>query len=169
MSIFLPSVPYPDTSPFSFLLARRVSLSFSFSSLLLLCVSPFGKKIPQRLLSIMSPAFLALGPLRTELTDGGDDPAACTIGLPPTQKRLRLGLGRAAAAAGGSTDGRTVRRVRCVFEARVRGGQWSHGSRARRRRPRRRIPRRVTWNVEAPYETGFVFSSVDGVSTLHRT
>ena len=57
----------------------------------------------------MSPAFLALGPSRTDGIDGidgGDDPAACTIGLPPTQKRLRLGLGRAAAAAGGSTDGR---------------------------------------------------------------
>ena len=27
----------------------------------------------------------------------------------------------------------------------------------------------MTWNVEAPYETGFVFSSVDGVSTLYRT
>ena len=168
MSIFLPSVPYPDTSPFSFLLARRVSLSFSFSSLLLLCVSPFGKKIPQRLLSIMSPAFLALGPSRTELTDGGDDPAACTIGLPPTQKRLRLGLGRAAAAAGGSTDGRFGGSEMSSRRA-CAGGQWSHGSRTRRRRPRRRIPRRVTWNVEAPYETGFVFSSVDGVSTLHRT
>ena len=54
----------------------------------------------------MSPAFLALGPSRTELTDGGDDPAACTIGLPPTQKRLRLGLGRQRRRAGRRMDGR---------------------------------------------------------------
>ena len=41
------------------LLARRAS--FSFSSFLLFCTSPFGKKIPQRLLSIMSLAFHARG------------------------------------------------------------------------------------------------------------
>ena len=110
-------LPYPDTSPFSFLLARRVSLSFS--SLLLLCVSPFGKKIPQRLLSIMSPAFLALGPLRTELT-------AVTIrrhDRPSPDPKAIAARARAAggAAANGSTDADGSEGQRCLRGARARG------------------------------------------------
>ena len=69
---------------------------------------------------------------------------------------------RAGAGGGGRVDGRFGGSEVSSRRARAMG-------RARRRRPRRRIPQRVTWNVEAPYETGFVFSSVDGVSTLYRT